>query len=68
VTATCPHQGFINVCEAVHHGMHLGLCREPEKSKGPVPFHLVPPLVRSLSSDHFVADEGNIVYYQKDPK
>lgn len=41
--------------------------REPEKSKGPIPFHLVPPLVRSLSSDHFVSDKGNIVYYQKDP-
>ena len=27
----------------------------------------MPPLVRSLSSDHFVADEGNIVYYEKDP-
>lgn len=41
--------------------------REPEKSKGPIPFHLVEPLVRSFREDHFVPDEGSIVYYQRDP-
>jgi omega-3 fatty acid desaturase (delta-15 desaturase) len=40
--------------------------REPEPSKGPIPFHLVRDLVRSFSRDHYVADEGNIVFYQKE--
>lgn len=40
--------------------------REPEKSKGPIPFHLLRPLIRSFSEDHYVADTGSIVYYQKD--
>ena len=42
--------------------------REPEKSKGPIPLHLLKPLVRSFGEDHYVADTGNIVYYEKDPK
>lgn len=41
--------------------------REPEKSKGPIPFHLVAPLVRSFKKDNFVANEGSIVYYESDP-
>ena len=43
------------------------LRREPEASKGPIPFHLVSALVRSFSQDHFVDDTGDVVYYQKDP-
>ena len=30
-----------------------------------IPVHLVEPLARSFNEDHFVADEGNIVFYQK---
>lgn len=41
------------------------VCREPVKSKGPIPFHLYEPLKRSLTEDQFVADSGNIVFYQK---
>ncbi|KAG0589993.1 hypothetical protein KC19_1G062200 [Ceratodon purpureus] len=41
--------------------------REPEKS-GPLPLHLVPVIVKSFNEDHFVADEGDIVFYQKDLK
>ena len=41
--------------------------REPEKSVGPIPFHLIKPLVRSFNEDHYVPDTGSIVYYQKDP-
>ena len=69
------HQGHDVLSLFLHHfsaGVAIQLAmmvcsddREPEKSKGPIPFHLVPALVRSLSSDHYVADEGNIVYYQK---
>lgn len=39
--------------------------REPEKSKGPIPVHLVKPLVESFQNDHVVPDEGEIVYYKK---
>ena len=41
--------------------------KEPKKS-GPLPFHLLGDLLRSLKEDHFVSDEGNVVYYQTDPK
>ncbi|URE01595.1 Omega-3 fatty acid desaturase [Musa troglodytarum] len=40
--------------------------REPERS-GPLPFHLLRVLLRSLRVDHFVSDEGDVVYYQTDP-
>jgi acyl-lipid omega-3 desaturase len=30
-----------------------------------VPLHLVEPLARSFGEDHFVADEGDVVFYQK---
>lgn len=39
--------------------------REPVKSPGPLPTHLVEPLIRSFQNDHYVADTGDIVYYQK---
>ncbi|CAL9101290.1 unnamed protein product [Musa acuminata var. zebrina] len=39
--------------------------REPERS-GPLPFHLLGVLLRSLRVDHFVSDEGDVVYYQTD--
>ena len=42
--------------------------REPEPSPGPIPFHLIKPLVRSFKNDKFVADTGDIVYYQPDNK
>ena len=41
--------------------------REPEPSKGPIPFHLLRSLARSFSEDHFVSDTGDVVFYQKDP-
>ena len=42
--------------------------REPEKSKSWFPFHLVGPLIKSFQEDHYVADEGDVVFYQQDPK
>jgi hypothetical protein len=39
--------------------------REPVKSEGPLPLHLIPALKRSLEEDKFVADTGDIVFYQK---
>jgi len=41
--------------------------REPEPSPGPLPTHLIGPLVRSFGKDHYVDDEGDIVFYKKDP-
>ena len=35
------------------------------KSEGPLPLHLIEPLKRSLTEDKFVADTGDIVFYQK---
>ena len=42
--------------------------REPEKSKGPIPFHLLEPVARSFRDVHFVPDDGSIVYYKSDPE
>ncbi|KAK4363722.1 hypothetical protein RND71_018963 [Anisodus tanguticus] len=41
--------------------------REPKKS-GPIPYHLIGNLVKSMKQDHYVSDNGEIVYYQTDPK
>ncbi|XP_074574225.1 omega-3 fatty acid desaturase, endoplasmic reticulum-like [Curcuma longa] len=41
--------------------------REPEKS-WPLPCHLFATLLRSLRVDHFVSDEGDVVFYQTDPQ
>lgn len=35
--------------------------REPERSKGPIPFHLLANLFRSFKKDHYVEDTGDIV-------
>jgi hypothetical protein len=40
--------------------------REPQKSAGPLPLHLIGVLLRSLRVDHFVSDHGDVVYYQTD--
>lgn len=40
--------------------------REPVKSPGPLPIHLIPSLVNSLHTNHYVSDMGDIVYYQTD--
>ncbi|XVF19853.1 hypothetical protein REPUB_Repub11eG0146700 [Reevesia pubescens] len=41
--------------------------REPKKS-GPIPFHLIKNLVTSLRQDHYVSNNGDIVYYRTDPQ
>lgn len=41
--------------------------REPVKSPGPIPTHLVDPLIRSFKNDHYVEDTGDIVFYKTDP-
>jgi omega-3 fatty acid desaturase (delta-15 desaturase) len=59
-----PHYNLKDATEAVK--PVLGeYYREPEKSKGPIPVHLIKPLVESFANDHVVPDEGDIVYYKK---
>ena len=41
--------------------------REPVKS-GPLPLHLLEPLIRSFKNDHFVDDTGDIVLYKQAPE
>lgn len=40
--------------------------REPDKS-GPLPLHLLEILAKSIKKDHYVSDEGDVVYYKADP-
>ena len=42
--------------------------REPQKSSGPIPLHLLDPLVRSFNQDHYVEDKGDVVFYKQDPQ
>ncbi|GFR39618.1 hypothetical protein Agub_g81 [Astrephomene gubernaculifera] len=62
-----PHYNLCEATEAVKPVMGP-YYREPVKSPGPIPTHLIEPLVRSFGNDHFVADQGNIVFYETDPK
>jgi len=39
--------------------------REPAKSEGLFPTHLIAPLIRSFQNDHYVEDTGDIVFYKK---
>ena len=59
-----PHYNLAEATEAIKPVMGE-YYREPKKAEGPLPLHLVEPLVRSFQSDHYVADEGDIVYYQR---
>lgn len=58
-----PHYNLEAATEAVKPVMGP-YYREPEKSNSWFPTHLFAPLVRSFKHDHFVADSGNIVYYE----
>ncbi|KAM7279913.1 hypothetical protein ACFE04_007047 [Oxalis oulophora] len=60
-----PHYHLVEATEAAKHVLGK-YYREPKKS-GPVPFHLIENLVRSLSEDHYVSDTGGVVFYQTDP-
>ena len=67
VSLQMPHYHLEEATEAVKPVLGA-YYREPMASKGPIPFHLLEPLARSFKEDHYVADEGDIVYYQKDPE
>lgn len=59
-----PHYNLCDATEAVKPVMGP-YYREPMKSPGPFPTHLVEPLVRSFNDDHFVSDTGDIVFYRE---
>ncbi|KAG6508015.1 omega-3 fatty acid desaturase, endoplasmic reticulum-like [Zingiber officinale] len=61
-----PHYNLVEATRAAKHVLG-SYYREPEKSS-PLPFHLFAILLRSLRIDHFVSDEGDVVFYQTDPQ
>jgi omega-3 fatty acid desaturase (delta-15 desaturase) len=59
-----PHYGLVEATAAA--APVLGrYYRAPEPSPGPLPWHLLRNLGRSFGEDHFVADEGDVVRYQR---
>lgn len=61
-----PHYHLVEATEAAKPVLRK-YYREPEQS-GPLPFHLIGSLMRSLKNDHYVSDTGDVVYYQTDPE
>ncbi|KAK3019277.1 hypothetical protein RJ639_004226 [Escallonia herrerae] len=59
-----PHYHLREATKAAKHVLGK-YYREPKKS-GPVPFHLINNLVKSIEQDHYVSDTGEILYYQTD--
>ncbi|KAL6768386.1 FAD7 [Auxenochlorella protothecoides x Auxenochlorella symbiontica] len=58
-----PHYNLVKATEAVKPvlGQYY---RKVEPSPGPLPVHLLEPLLRSMSKDHYVDDSGDIVFYK----
>ncbi|KAK1415490.1 hypothetical protein QVD17_31272 [Tagetes erecta] len=61
-----PHYHLIEATEAAKPVLGK-YYREPKKSQ-PLPFHLLGLLVSSMKRDHYVSDEGDVVYYQTDSR
>nr|AGF90969.1 omega-3 fatty acid desaturase [Chlamydomonas sp. ICE-L] len=59
-----PHYNLVEATNAAKSVMGP-YYREPEKSKGWFPTHLIEPLVRSFKNDHYVEDTGDVVFYKK---
>lgn len=62
---TMPHY---NLVEATNEAKKVmgPYYREPEPCKGWFPTHLIGNLFNSFKSDHYVSNEGDVLYYQKD--
>ncbi|KAF3532644.1 hypothetical protein DY000_02043450 [Brassica cretica] len=60
-----PHYHLVDAIEAAK--PVLRKCyREPDKS-GRLPLHLLRILAKGMKEDHYVRDEGDVVYYKADP-
>ena len=62
-----PHYHLTEATEAVKPVLGK-YYREPLPATGPLPGHLMEPLVRSFKDDHYVESEGDIVFYKRDPE
>ncbi|KAF9599409.1 hypothetical protein IFM89_036989 [Coptis chinensis] len=62
-----PHYHLVEATEAAKPVLGK-YYRVPKKSEGPLPFHLIGSLIRSMKQDHYVSDTGEILYYQADPQ
>lgn len=61
-----PHYHLVEATQAVK--PILGkYYKEPKRSQGPFPFHLIESFLNSLRINHFVSDSGDVIYYQTDP-
>ncbi|CAL9220369.1 unnamed protein product [Arabidopsis halleri] len=60
-----PHYHLVEATEAAKPVLGK-YYREPDKS-GPLPLHLLEILAKSIKEDHYVSDEGDVVYYKADP-
>ncbi|KAG6728773.1 hypothetical protein I3842_02G190400 [Carya illinoinensis] len=61
-----PHYHLVEATEAAK--PVLGKYRRQPKKSGPLPFHLMGTLIRSMKQDHYVSETGDVVYYQTDPQ
>jgi omega-3 fatty acid desaturase (delta-15 desaturase) len=59
-----PHYNLVEATAAVKHVLG-DYYREPTKSTNGTPSHLFSNLFRSFSNDHYVSNEGDMVFYQK---
>ncbi|GAB4825998.1 sn-2 acyl-lipid omega-3 desaturase (ferredoxin), chloroplastic [Ancistrocladus abbreviatus] len=61
-----PHYHLIEATEAAK--PILGKYYKEPKKSGAIPFHLIGSYISSLKHNHYVSDDGDVVYYQTDPK
>ncbi|KAF8394908.1 hypothetical protein HHK36_018847 [Tetracentron sinense] len=61
-----PHYHLVEATKTAKHV--LGKYYRAPKKSGPLPFHLIGNLTRSMKQDHYVSDTGDVVYYQTDPQ
>ncbi|CAN7075339.1 unnamed protein product, partial [Brassica oleracea var. botrytis] len=61
-----PHYHLVEAVSNLNKRQKGKCYREPDKS-GPLPLHLLRILAKGMKEDHYVRDEGDVVYYKADP-